>query len=180
MFSNDSEGQSIARGRVLLDSSGRFTKVIVDIGNGQPKIVFVAGGYVPSRIVTWTKRHSHFVPHGRPVASLYIRHGYSQQHITRTGKPNLLTVTLTWDDGASDIVLHVSEPGGRHIYYRDKVVPHSWITTTYGVTDLSITSLIQISKHRLKEHWKARTKLKYSILQIMEKLKAEASGGLSE
>ncbi len=29
-------------------------------------------------------------------------------------------MTLTWDDGASDIDLQVFEPGGRHIYCVDK------------------------------------------------------------
>ena len=77
VFSNDSEGQSVASGHVLLDSFGRFTKVIVDIDNGQSKIVFVAGGYVPSRIISRTRCGSLFVPHRPPVASLYIRNGYS-------------------------------------------------------------------------------------------------------
>ncbi len=110
LFSNDSERQSVARGRVLLDSFGHFTKVIVDIDNGQSKIVFVAGGYVPLRYVSKKRRSSLLITYDLIVSSIFFYHSYFHRRIERTGKPNLLTVTLTWDDGSSDIDLHVYEP----------------------------------------------------------------------
>lgn len=48
--------------------------------------------------------------------------GFLRDTIKCTGSPAALTVTLTWDQGQSDVDLHVQEPGteGRHIYYSNK------------------------------------------------------------
>ncbi len=48
--------------------------------------------------------------------------GFLRDTIKCTGSPAALTVTLTWDQGQSDVDLHVLEPGadGRHIYYSYK------------------------------------------------------------
>lgn len=48
--------------------------------------------------------------------------GFLRDTIKCTGSPAALTVTLTWDQGDSDVDLHVLEPGtdGRHIYYNNK------------------------------------------------------------
>jgi uncharacterized protein YfaP (DUF2135 family) len=48
--------------------------------------------------------------------------GFLRDTIKCTGSPAAMTVTLTWDQGESDVDLHVQEPGteGRHIYYSNK------------------------------------------------------------
>ncbi|HSV50390.1 MAG TPA: hypothetical protein VLH35_08735 [Candidatus Acidoferrales bacterium] len=48
--------------------------------------------------------------------------GFLRDTIKCTGSPAAMTVTLTWDQGESDVDLHVLEPGtdGRHIYYSNK------------------------------------------------------------
>ena len=109
LFNNDSESPAIGRGHVIVDASGHFTKVLVDVSRGSSKMVFVAGGYVQ------TERGI-----GKMRASLFLHHGYIQRDLHSSANPNLLTVSLTWDDGASDLDLHILEPGGRHIYYNRK------------------------------------------------------------
>ncbi|MCL5876302.1 MAG: hypothetical protein M1540_00630 [Candidatus Bathyarchaeota archaeon] len=48
--------------------------------------------------------------------------GFLRDIIKCTASPASFTVTLTWDQGESDVDLHVLEPGtdGRHIYYGNK------------------------------------------------------------
>ena len=48
--------------------------------------------------------------------------GFLRDTIKCTASPASLTATLTWDQGESDVDLHVLEPGaeGRHIYYSNK------------------------------------------------------------
>jgi uncharacterized protein YfaP (DUF2135 family) len=45
--------------------------------------------------------------------------GYLKDTIKCTASPSAMTVTLTWDQDASDVDLHILEPGtdARHIYY---------------------------------------------------------------
>jgi uncharacterized protein YfaP (DUF2135 family) len=48
--------------------------------------------------------------------------GFLRDTIKSTASPTALTVTMTWDQGSSDVDLHVKEPtingtAGRHIYY---------------------------------------------------------------
>jgi uncharacterized protein YfaP (DUF2135 family) len=64
--------------------------------------------------------------------------GFLRDTIRCTASPASLTVTLTWDQGESDVDLHVLEPGaeGRHIYYSKKgdsiTNPYLDIDNTYG------------------------------------------------
>lgn len=48
--------------------------------------------------------------------------GFLRDKIRCTASPAALTITLTWEQGESDVDLHVLEPGsdGRHIYYLNK------------------------------------------------------------
>jgi uncharacterized protein YfaP (DUF2135 family) len=48
--------------------------------------------------------------------------GFLSETIKSTASPATMTVTLTWDQDASDVDLHVQEPGasGRHIYWDNK------------------------------------------------------------
>ena len=115
LFSNDSESRSISRGRAIIDTSGYFTKDLVDIGRGFSKIVFIAGGYVSS--VQRLGKRSPTAEALKLVASLFSRFGYVERPLNSSATPNLLTITLEWDDGSSDVDLHVLEPGGRHIFY---------------------------------------------------------------
>ena len=118
LFSNDSESRSISRGRAIIDASGYFTKDVVDVGRGVSKIVFVAGGYAPSE--QRLGKRSTISAIFQTIASLFFHSGYVQQPLYSTATPNLLTVTLTWDDGNSDLDLHILEPEGRHIYFANK------------------------------------------------------------
>ena len=64
--------------------------------------------------------------------------GFLRDTIKCTASPAAMTVTLTWDQGESDIDLHVLEPGtdGRHIYYSNMGVgdntPYLDIDNTHG------------------------------------------------
>jgi uncharacterized protein YfaP (DUF2135 family) len=65
--------------------------------------------------------------------------GFLRDTIKCTGSPAALTVTLTWDQGDSDVDLHVLEPGtdGRHIYYQNKggesaTTPYLDLDTIHG------------------------------------------------
>ncbi|MGD0817601.1 MAG: hypothetical protein ABR986_04300 [Methanomassiliicoccales archaeon] len=51
--------------------------------------------------------------------------GFLRDTIKSTSSPASLTLTLTWDQGSSDVDLHIKEPtingtAGRHIYYSNK------------------------------------------------------------
>jgi len=64
--------------------------------------------------------------------------GFLRETIKCTATPAALTVTLTWDQDASDVDLHVLEPGAdaRHIYYNNKgystTNPYLDMDNTYG------------------------------------------------
>jgi uncharacterized protein YfaP (DUF2135 family) len=64
--------------------------------------------------------------------------GFLRETIKCTATPAALTVTLTWDQDASDVDLHILEPGtdARHIYYNNKgyssANPYLDMDNTYG------------------------------------------------
>jgi uncharacterized protein YfaP (DUF2135 family) len=64
--------------------------------------------------------------------------GFLKDTIKCSASPSAMTVTLTWDQGESDVDLHVLEPGtdGRHIYYQNMgssgTTPYLDIDNTHG------------------------------------------------
>ena len=178
VFSNDSGGQAIGRGRAYIDSFGRFTKDLVDVDQSTWKIVFVAGGYASSEQGTG----SGYAPSMQRIrkrgileafkcvtSTLYRLPGYAQRvlGVSRPDTRNLLTVTLTWDDWASDLDLHILEPGGRHIYYANKGENTTRYLTTTGfrseryiisnefqaVNDTPINDTYRIRVHYFRNRW---------------------------
>ena len=119
LFSNNSD-RAISRGRATVDASGYFAKDLVDVDRGFSKIVFIAGGYVPTKQRLGKRSLGTVFYYGSLTTSLYYNHGYVQRDLYSSANPNLLTVTLTWDDGSSDVDLHILEPEGRHIFYSNR------------------------------------------------------------
>ncbi|OPY33091.1 MAG: hypothetical protein A4E32_00764 [Methanomassiliicoccales archaeon PtaU1.Bin124] len=67
--------------------------------------------------------------------------GYLRTTVKSTASPASMTITMSWDQGSSDVDLHVLEPGangteGRHIYYSNKGsdsnAPYLDFDNTYG------------------------------------------------
>jgi hypothetical protein len=125
LFSDNSD-EPISRGRATVDASGYFSKDLVDVDRGFSKIVFIAGGYAPT-IQRLRKRNIAILVFLSFISSLFHHHGYVQRLLYSLANPNILTVALTWDDGYSDIDLHILEPGGRHIYFLN----HGGLNTPY-------------------------------------------------
>ena len=104
-------GSTTITSTLIFVSNQKFTAAVVD-GAFSKEVPLLAGD---NDVVILTTDQSIF----------FNWAGFLRDTIRCTASPASMTVTLTWDQGESDVDLQVLEPGteGRHIYYNNKGYP---------------------------------------------------------